>query len=204
MDTTAVSILTSSYAVILYRFLAVVFGIISTLVFAAPTLPFLSKYVRPREFETGWRILLTKWRLNQNDEGFEKVAGFIGEHIGVRENVADDCDASLDENKLLSNHVEEIRILQKPSGWSESILLCYDETTGGPPDEPYKTEYHGWKLPNTDESGEDWRWLGPLSAIEHNASVLISEYTQKWMAYGGVVLVFSVTLQLLALALEAI
>jgi hypothetical protein len=163
MDATVVSVLTSSYAILLYRLLAIILGVASTLVFAAPTLPFLNKYVRPSKFEAGWRTLLTQWHLNQNDEGFEKVAGFIGNHVGVRENVAEDCGVSQDENKLVSNHVEEIRILQKPSGWSESILLCYDETTGGPPDEPYETENRGWELPNTDESGEDWRWLGPLS-----------------------------------------
>lgn len=91
MDSPIVSCLTSPNAVLLYRFLAILLGVLSTLVFAAPTLPRLKGYVRPNKFEAGWGQLLTHWELNQDDSGFREVSEFLGKHEKIHDDVASDC-----------------------------------------------------------------------------------------------------------------
>ena len=191
---------------IILQILGVVFSAATPLLFAAPRLPYLKKYVRPLFFEEGWYSLVLNRELNYNEEGFNEVLWFIIGHStedgNFAEVVADDVGVEEEDITAVSPPaVEEIRIMSKPPDWKEQILLCYDKDTDGPPGESNTTTNHGLEVLNTESSGEDWRWFGPLSAVEYNAQRYSQERINRWTNYGAVTLALGVLFQILAIAL---
>lgn len=188
-----------------FQILGVICSATAPLLFAAPRLPRIKKLVRPHEFETGWYTFVVKGRLNHDEEGFIEVLRFLIGHQSkdgiFAETVANDL--GIDSSDIISETtvpaVEEIRIITRPPDWRENILLCYDEATEGPPGEPEVTPNHGFKKPNTDVAGEDWRWFGPLSSIEYNVQRYTSEKIDRWTSYGAIALAIGVFFQLLAI-----
>lgn len=174
------------------------------LVFAAPQLPYLKQRVRPTSFENGWRQLNIQRNLNHQDEGFEEVLDLLLPiRIGSEpfaEVIADDLREGTEEVNV-SEAVEELRLLTEPKNFVDYILVCYDEDSGGPQAEPKETGNHGFKLNNTDPAGDDWRWFGPHSAVEHIALEHAQEQINRWKILGAVTLSLSVIFQLTAMAL---
>lgn len=189
------------------------FGLVFTaaapVIFASPQLPYLKSIVRRNEFETGWQHLIVNRKLNHQDEGFEEVIRFLLEHStedGIfADRVAADLDIERSEVFPIDNDpaVEEIRILTRPTHFSESILLCYDESTGGPAEDPPTTERLGLKLLPTEDSDEyaEWRWFGPLTGSEHNATRYMNERIENTMIYGAICLGIGVSLQAISVFL---
>jgi hypothetical protein len=193
-----------------FQILGVLLSAAAPVLFAAPRLPYLKEYVRPSKFEEGWYTLRVQRQLNYDDPGFDKVLRFlIGHSFGEGEGhfvdvVADDL--GIESEEILSGarvpEVEELRILTKPTYFSEHILICYDEETGGPLEESDESSYHGLPKLNTDDSGDDWRWFGPLSAVEYNALRYMSEEIDRWTSYGAVALGFGVLFQLISIIIS--
>ncbi|WP_152422020.1 hypothetical protein [Natrialba chahannaoensis] len=190
---------------------AIISSAAAPLLFAAPRIPRIKRFVRPSRFEDGWETLLTLYKLNQDDRGFNEVLDFLGDHRGngsgdsQRDIIASDHgieDISNSEVGIV-DLVEEVRIEKVDLG-RDAILFCYDEETGGPAAERNKTANHGFTKPNVDEASDDWRWLGPIIPIEHNASAYISEQIDKWAMYGGIAIAISVILQISVISLRAI
>lgn len=189
------------------------FGLVFTatapVIFASPQLPHLKSVVRRTEFEAGWQRLIVKRKLNQQDRGFEEVLRFLLEHSSEEgifaDRVADDLDIERSEvfPRTDDPAVEEIRILTRPTHFSESILICYDESTGGPAEDPPTTERLGLKLLPTADADEDaeWRWFGPLTGAEHNATRFINERIENTMIYGAICLGIGVSIQAISVFL---
>lgn len=189
------------------------FGLVFTaaapVIFASPQLPYLKSIVRRTEFEAGWQQLILNRYLNHQDEGFEEVLKFLLEHSteeGIfADRVTGDLDIERSEVFPVGDDpaVEEIRILTRPTHFSESILICYDESTGGPAEDPPTTERLGLKLLPTADSDEDaeWRWFGPLTGSEHNAMRYMNERIENTMIYGAICLGIGVTIQTISVFL---
>ena len=192
---------------LVFQLLGIVLSATAPLLFAATRLPYIKKYTRPSAFEKGWYFLNLQRNLNYRDDGFEDVLLFIIGHQTQNGNfvdrVADDSDINpsdvVPETGVPA--VEELRILTRPTDFSEQILLCYNENTEGPSGEPDETERLGLELFNTDEYSDEWRWFGPLTGTGQNALRHVNEETQKWTTYGTVVLSVGVVCQILAVAL---
>jgi hypothetical protein len=90
--------------------------------------------------------------------------------------------------------------MSKPLDGKEQILLCYDEDTDGAAGEPIMTKHERFRIPNTEPSGEDWRWFGPLSGVEYNAQRYTQESIDRWTTYGAITLALGVLFQIVAIA----
>lgn len=198
--------------VLTFQILGVVFTAAVPLIFAAPRLPRVKGIVRPLAFEEGWYSLVLQSHLNHRENGeagFQEVLEFIIEHRHGNELLADAVasDLGIDASEIIPETgvpaVEEIRISSKPPNWREEILLCYDEETEGPPGEPKEPQSGRYQLQNTERSGEDWRYIGPLSGYEHNALRYTNEKIDNWTTYGAIILSIGVLFSILSIILES-